>query len=369
MTNTQSLPIQNLLVEAEQHTKNAIKNSKEKGEGFNLFSLMDIEKREVKTHSAFIAELLNPKGRHEMGSSFLEEFLKILRINEEFDFTKTQVYVEYHVKEYGRLDILISDQKNFIAIENKIDAGDQKAQLLRYHKWLQANNRQINEHQLIYLTLDGKEASEYSTGGKDFKYDCVSYQNDIHNWLEKCIHLAKEKECVKNAIEQYLFLIKKLTGQLNDQKMEKEIKDLIKKNLLGAQQIEKLFWDTIKEEIIGFSELINEMLNKEKFKECYFSWGGKKGKGNSTELVLWISKNDNSWIGVANGKSNKFYIAKDSSWNGTEGKDWRYFNEDMKIVSFNTKENLEQIQLILKNPNDFKNEAIKIAEEVNQFCS
>lgn len=365
MPDTDSISIQDLLVKVEDRTKTAIKNSREKGERFNLFSLMDIEKREVKTHSAFLAELLNPQGKHEMGSIFLEEFFNILKIGNVFDIEKAQVFVEYHVKEYGRLDILISDGKNYIAIENKIDAQDQKEQLLRYHKWLSEQNSEYS--MLIYLTLDGKEASTHSTSKMDFEYTCISYASDILQWLTKCVNLAEDKEFIKNAIEQYLLLIKKLTGQLNDQKMETEIKDLIKQNLLGAQQIEKLYWVALKEEMTKFSNLIRENLDEKQFKECYFDWGAK-GKGSSKELVLWIKKNDDSWIGIANGKSNKFYIADNSNWNGTEGKDWKYFNEDLKIKSFNTEENLEQLQDILKDPDNFRNDAKIIANEVNLFC-
>ena len=34
------------------------------GENFNVFSILDRESDEVKTHSAIIAELLNPRGSH-----------------------------------------------------------------------------------------------------------------------------------------------------------------------------------------------------------------------------------------------------------------------------------------------------------------
>ncbi|MDP9665974.1 UNVERIFIED_ORG: hypothetical protein J2W16_003709 [Pseudomonas cremoricolorata] len=45
------------------------------GELFNIFSITRIERAEVNTHSAMIAELLNPKGRHGQGACFLELFL------------------------------------------------------------------------------------------------------------------------------------------------------------------------------------------------------------------------------------------------------------------------------------------------------
>ena len=42
-----------------------------KGEHFNIFSVLNMETRENATHSAFLGELLNPKGSHLFGSLFL----------------------------------------------------------------------------------------------------------------------------------------------------------------------------------------------------------------------------------------------------------------------------------------------------------
>jgi hypothetical protein len=45
-----------------------------KGETFNIFSILGVESKENKTHSSFIAELLNPNGSHYMNAVFLEAF-------------------------------------------------------------------------------------------------------------------------------------------------------------------------------------------------------------------------------------------------------------------------------------------------------
>lgn len=47
-----------------------------KGESFNLFSILKMESKENSTHSAFLGELLNPKGSHLLGDVFLRLFLK-----------------------------------------------------------------------------------------------------------------------------------------------------------------------------------------------------------------------------------------------------------------------------------------------------
>ena len=122
-----------------------------KGENFNLFDILDRRTDEVKTHSAMIAELLNPQGSHGLGDVFLNLFLNL--INTKFaeetnritiQVTKeTSVFVEYPIGEIkddevigGRIDILLTNERFNICIENKILANDQPLQLLRYHNFL-----------------------------------------------------------------------------------------------------------------------------------------------------------------------------------------------------------------------------------------
>ncbi|MBX0332941.1 PD-(D/E)XK nuclease family protein [Pontibacter sp. HSC-14F20] len=50
----------------------------EKQEGFNIFSVLRSHSDEVRVHSRFIAELLNPKGSHGQGTLFLNLFLNEL---------------------------------------------------------------------------------------------------------------------------------------------------------------------------------------------------------------------------------------------------------------------------------------------------
>ena len=47
------------------------------GDFFNIFSILKMETDEVKTHSAFLAELLNPKGSHDKVIFSLMNLLKI----------------------------------------------------------------------------------------------------------------------------------------------------------------------------------------------------------------------------------------------------------------------------------------------------
>jgi hypothetical protein len=125
------------------------------GEHFNIFQILRVGHLEVKTHSPILGELLNPKGRHGQGAAFLRLFLARFEVRE-FDTETATVKLEYHVgqiteKSGGRIDIVVKDSKGAaIVIENKIYAGDQDNQMMRY--------REVYPHaELFYLTLDGRE--------------------------------------------------------------------------------------------------------------------------------------------------------------------------------------------------------------------
>ena len=61
---------------------------RKQGENFNIFSVLNLSTKEVRLHSAFLAELLNPDGDHGLGYKFLEAFLSIIiqRVKPGFEF-------------------------------------------------------------------------------------------------------------------------------------------------------------------------------------------------------------------------------------------------------------------------------------------
>ena len=119
---------------------------RKRGENFNIFKVLGLTSSEVRLHSAFLAELLNPNGDHGLEDKFLKAFLEIVvgkKANFDFDTKSAKTYVEYDIgtisedyKEGGRIDILIQDRKGAtIIIENKIYAGDQPWQMYRYNRY------------------------------------------------------------------------------------------------------------------------------------------------------------------------------------------------------------------------------------------
>jgi hypothetical protein len=204
--------------------------AKASGENFNIFSIIRVESNEVKTHSRFITELLNPKGRHGQDDLFLKLFLAEVEI-ENFETKTANVYIEYYVgivteTKGGRIDILIKNGQNqVICIENKIYAEEQQNQLLRYSNAFPNNEKASNE--VLFLTLRG-DKSENDKSFQDYK--SISYQDDIIKWLEECQGQLSNKSHLKEALQQYTNLVKKLTRQNMNHNMNHEIIQAILKD-------------------------------------------------------------------------------------------------------------------------------------------
>ncbi len=204
------------------------------GGRFNIFRVCGVNHYE-NTHSAIIAEFLNPDGTHGLKSKLLECFIQTLKIKD-FNSKEAIVYTEYSVKDIGRLDILLKDNQNkAIIIENKIYADDQEKQLKRYDDY--AKSEYKNGYQVLYLTLNGKKASKQS--GEGVNYLQVSYEKDIIKWLEKCVLIASRYPMVRETIIQYINHLKILTNQDMDANNTKEIIQLLAEssNLQSAKYI------------------------------------------------------------------------------------------------------------------------------------
>lgn len=211
------------------------------GEYYNIFQVIDMPSNETAVHSAFIADLLNPRGRHRMGDKFLSLFLG-MPVFKGFDFQTSGAFVfrEKYIGEVtedngGRIDILVRESfsNKSIIIENKIYASDQNNQIRRYYNY--AIN-QKSDFKLIYLSLFGDVHDEDKTTGNDKHteklilgddYFTLSYEKDILQWLEKCRNEVSDKSMIREAINHYINLIKHLTNQTINSGMKKELEQLI----------------------------------------------------------------------------------------------------------------------------------------------
>lgn len=218
------------------------------GARFNMFKICGVNHYE-NTHSAIIAEFLNPNGTHGLNSKLLKEFIELFveeNLKNSFNLEKTKVFTEYSTL-YGRIDILIEDDSNAIIIENKLYAIDQYEQLNRYNSYAQ----KYKNHQIFYLTLFGSEASEHS--GKDVNYTCLSYEKQIVEWLEKSVAIAVHFPMVRETINQYVNHLKTLTNQDMDTKNKEELVKMIisEPNYIRSASEVHQVWEACKKGIIN----------------------------------------------------------------------------------------------------------------------
>lgn len=209
---------------------------RKRGEKFNVFNVLGLWSEEVRLHSAFLSELLNPNGNHGLNDKFLKAFIEIACKGFDINTEYCTITAEYYIgavttdgQRGGRIDILIRSGNRAIIIENKIYAGDQVKQLIRYENFAKDNNL---DFQLLYLTLYGDNAADDSCVNGEYKvsYEPISYSQHIIRWLDRCIEFSSRQPLVRETIYQYQTLVKQLTHQNMESQNQKEIMQLMMDN-------------------------------------------------------------------------------------------------------------------------------------------
>ena len=171
--------------------------------GFNVFDLIEPDENKL---SDIIADLLDPKGGHGQGDLFIRLLFKQLGLEPDAKLTEN-ARVQREAPTYGimkyrrRIDVLI-EAGAWVAIENKVDSGEQTDQVKDYLEHLKhcTLGRPV-QSALIYLTRNGNppesvpllSRKKYEENGKLF---CWSYQRELRTWLESCRADCKaEKIC------------------------------------------------------------------------------------------------------------------------------------------------------------------------------
>ena len=362
------------------------------GANYNIFKILKMESSEVRMHSAFLSNLLDPEGSHGLKDKFLKAFINQFKIPyfEDMIEIKAKVLCEETIRNVnedfssgGRIDIVIKSKSgNVIVIENKIYASDQSMQLVRYKK------HYPNAH-LLYLTLEGKSPNISSIKdiegkqleeGKD--YHCISYKNGILCWLNQCRKESTNFPMLREAITQYIHLIKHLTGQTMNVKMNNEIISRIlnnPENIESAQiisgsweQVKLSIMEDIKDQIIkrdGVAEKVNLKVDfnntlglkdsgfwfyKEEWKHCiYFCFDdnfekllmGIATRKHNDEIDANLKKQVQTSISNRNfGKilnySNWLWVCRFDEWEGIE---WKNVREEFPNSIF------EAVNSILKD--------------------
>lgn len=365
-----------------EHHKQLIKI---KGESFNIYNILNLKANEARTHSAFIAELLNPNGSHLMGNIFLKSFLKKLKCTDfksHLDIKTAEVFIEFYIglinkdlKTGGRIDILIKDvEGNTISIENKIDAEDQDYQVERYCNFNKGKNM------VIYLSKNGKEPDPRSKGDlqKDIDYKLISYQVEIIKWLYDCQRICYDQPLLRESIKQYRILIQQLTQTLEN-KEDMQLADIVKKNLEEASLVASKYHQVVQKLKINFRDRVLENLNDKNlgFKITKQSIGKKHShlwfynKDLEIHKSVWFGVESFSGLGHKDGLLFVGIFDKNSSINSRSdfiqiNKSWIHH----QALSFeNQTINLSEISFLnkLNNKETLELAAVSAAQQIENF--
>jgi len=210
------------------------------GSEFNIFPILRKISDEVNLHSQLITELLNPYGRHKKNDKFLKIFLKSIQSCKQSSKTTIDFFNNFDIenstgwnvlKESDKIDIQIRNRTHAIIIENKIWAQDQPKQLKRYHDKIFSMGYQDDNIAIIYLTLDGREPTEYTLGELEVnRVISLSYQNDISKWIDLCIKESSTFPALRETLVQYQQVIAELTGGTIMQQEVQEMLNLFSEN-------------------------------------------------------------------------------------------------------------------------------------------
>lgn len=352
---------------------------------FNIFSILRSESDEVNLHSRFLFELLDPKGSHGMSTTFLLLFVEICKLPV-LNYENVQVR-----REHANIDILIQDNQHAVVVENKIYAGDQHEQLKRYRDYAVKSFRKPI---LLYLTLDGKEPSGWSTSGLEEKVQLVSYGEEIDQWLTTCIKESASRPTLRETIIQYQILIRRLTGQNMSESAKKEVLHLMQQDnnaeraAILAENWRHVRWHTewdFWQELLALIETTHEValggrvtgdaldkvVHGRRSKNPYYGLSFLIGRLNGNDVNMRIERNEGpTYYGLPHCSSDPvirtrmlhtiqpFVTQQTQSWAGLKttdcGLDFQNFNN--------------QFTLQLANPEKRKINISALWQEMMAFC-
>jgi hypothetical protein len=214
--------------EARQSLESAI------AESFNVF---DYLQRDENGLSRIIADLLDPKGKHGQGSTFLAAFLEQLAearctipSYSHADLEAASVVKEaptsFLPDAARRIDIRVDLPQGFgIAIENKPWAGEQAGQLADYSKELE--KRYNGGFILVFLCQRGRKREsisdeEWSELRQSGKCATLHYTGEFLKWLSEC-RMRAEADKVRHFIKDFMRYIESNLSGVEQEEEENNV--------------------------------------------------------------------------------------------------------------------------------------------------
>lgn len=163
---------------------------------FEPFKVMGIRSKEL-VHSRVLATFLNKQERHGLGADFLNAFVRALARPDSNLFSGDRLDADEllgvmapsaHSLVYRELDfidlvVVFPAQRLVIGIENKVHAGEQKAQLARYQEALRMRFKGYR-HALVFLTRSGRNPTTANISDRMPIY-CMDY-GQVTGMLKRC---------------------------------------------------------------------------------------------------------------------------------------------------------------------------------------
>lgn len=199
--------IRGLLLKATQYYESN-ENNPLNDDDVNVFSIINMENKEVAVHSAMLYFIFKPFfDNGKIDDNNLRLLLKVFGF--EKDYKHVSIMREVSIpNSLGRLDFLITMDDELLAIELKIWAKEQYEQISRYTQFLESQG--ANKNNIIFLTPTKRE----TTTGDAKNFTLIG---DIKPLIEKIINSRCGHTDYCAILSQYIKVINKLCR-------EKEIK-------------------------------------------------------------------------------------------------------------------------------------------------
>jgi len=199
-------------LEIENKSKNQL--DRYLGSEFSVFKFIEPDENGL---SDILAMLLDPRGDHGQQDLFLKRFIERLGRSSEPSMDDTKVVREALTHSIDssrrRIDILVTSEHLALAVENKVDAGEQQEQLKDYHDHVgRLCQKDQKDYCLVFLTPSGRKAESIDEDDAtklrdEHKLFELSYKRDIRLWLEECRRWC-EAENIRYFLADFICYIK-----------------------------------------------------------------------------------------------------------------------------------------------------------------
>lgn len=324
---------------------------------YNIFEVLGVEYKEV-IMCRFIGDLLDPKGRHGLGSKPLRCFIKDVikdKDAEKMELENASVNLEKHIDNDRRIDIVIDLQDKIYPIEVKIWAEDQPKQLEAYYRYYFDNNKQ---GKVYYLTPNGKEPSEGSKGElTKEQISCISFKKHIRDWLENVQKSASDgnvgfiiesfKEVIDKMSKEYEELVE--ISNVLELDREQYNSDLIN-GAVVLLKYQKEIWDKVRR------NYIRSIISSDGYELIDHAGTDKKDDNLEVSHILLDVRKNGKTVAYICVETNLYIVKKknaekcDDGWiEYNSNYQWKYIDNGNKHIALGSPTELTPVTMELKD--------------------